>query len=278
MRKVIITLLCMLPLTGAFAAKDPRDGRLDARIKTMDYHQGQVYTINAHYYRDSMVIFAEDEKIIHLGAGDPMAWQLVPVNNYLSMKPIEHKADTNLNVLTENLKTGAVRAYAFELSASRTKKLADDATTFMMTFRYPADELKERMAALAVKTAKQNAEVIINRKTAAADWNMEYSYAGNTSLVPVRTFDDGEFTYFQFPKNIDTPAIFLVDEQNNESLVNYHVTGKYVVVQRIGKKFILRDGGKATCIFNDTFNPRGEGTVMEINTVEVEKMKEDNEE
>ena len=122
----------------------------------------------------------------------------------------------------------------------------------------------------------EDTEVVVNRKTAATDWNLEYSYAGNTTLVPVRTFDDGEFTYFQFPSKIDTPAIFLVDDDKGESLLNYHVSGKYVVVQRLGKQFILRDGEKATCIFNDNFDGRGEDTVMKLASVATEKKPQRN--
>jgi len=267
MKKLFIAILMMLPLTQTLASKAPRNGFLDPRIKQVEYREGQVYKIHAHYLQDSMVVFNENEKIIHLGAGDPIAWQLVPVNNYLSIKPVEDKADTNLNILTKNVVTGKVRAYVFELNAGETHSIKNKSATFMLKFNYPEDELKERMKALSQVEKVKSTEVVINRKTSASDWNMEYSYAGDTALVPVRTFDDGEFTYFQFPSRIDTPAVFLVGDDKSESLVNFHVSGKYLVVQRIGKQFILRDGNKATCIFNDHFDGRGEATVMKQNTV-----------
>lgn len=267
MKQIILAILLLLPLSHAFASKAPRDGFLDPRIKFVEYREGQVYKVHAHYLQDSMIVFNENEKIIHLGSGDPIAWQLVPVNNYLSIKPIEDKANTNLNVLTKNVQTGKVRAYVFELNAQETKSLKNESATFMLKFSYPEDELKARMQAMAIEEKRQKTEVVIDRQTSASDWNMEYSYAGDTTLVPVRTFDDGEFTYFQFPKKIDTPAIFLVNDDKSESLVNFHVSGKYLVVQRIGKQFILRDGSKATCIFNDAFDGRGQGTVMKMNKV-----------
>jgi len=277
MRNLLIVIILMLPLTQALAAKAPRNGFLDPRIKQVEYREGQVYKIHAHYLQDSMVVFNNNEKIIHIGAGDPIAWQLVPVNNYLSIKPVEDKADTNLNVLTKNVVTGKVRAYVFELNAGETHTIKNKSATFMLRFNYPEDELKERMQAMAQVEKVRKTEVVINRKTSASDWNMEYSYAGDTSLVPVRTFDDGEFTYFQFPKKIDTPAVFLVGDDKSESLVNFHVSGKYLVVQRIGKQFILRDGTKATCIFNDHFDGRGEGTIMKPNTIAQAQMLESDE-
>lgn len=277
MRNLFIVILLMLPLTQALAAKEPRSGHLDPRIKQLEFREGQVYKIHAHYMQDSMVVFHEDEKIVHLGSGDPIAWQLVPVNNYLSVKPIEDKADTNLNVLTKNSVTGKVRAYAFELNAGETKHIKDKSATFMLKFAYPEDELKKRMLALAETTKVVNTEVIINRKTSADEWNLEYTFAGDTSLVPVRTFDDGEFTYFQFAERMDTPAIFLVNNDGSESLINFHVSGKFVVVQRIGQQFILRDGNKATCIFNENFDGRGQGTVMKMNKAVMASSSDDEE-
>ena len=52
--------------------------------------------------------------------------------------------------------------------------------------------------------------------------------------------------------------MFLVDENKNESLVNYHVSDNYLVVQRLGKQFVLRDGDRVTCIFNKAFVVGGE--------------------
>ena len=60
-------------------------------------------------------------------------------------------------------------------------------------------------------------------------------------------------TYFQFKKNDVTPAVFAVDESGNESLVNFTIQGQYLVVERIGRQFTLRDGKAATCIFNDSY-------------------------
>ena len=256
--KTLITLLLLTFTLTANAAKEPRDGRLDSRIKTFQYSEGEVYKLHTHYLQDTLVMFSDDEKIIHIGAGDPLAWTIVPVNNYISIKPVEEKADTNLNILTESLSTGAVKSYIFELNAGNTRSIKDPSASFLVKFRYPQIEMAERLRAMARKEAQLDTEVVAGRKRSAEDWNLEYTYAGNTSLIPVRVFDDGEFTYFKFPENIDTPAIFLVDENKKESLVNYHVTDKYLVVQRVGKQFILRDGDRATCIFNKGFVVGGE--------------------
>jgi len=263
MNKYIITLLIALSFTSVTAQKVPREGRLDPRIKTVEYQETQVYNINAHFMQTTMVVFAEDETIVHVSFGDPVAWSAPTVNNYISLKPLLKKADTNMNILTKNITSGKIRSYAFELNAKESNSIKNRAGTFMMKFAYPEDDMRKQMVKLQKQQKYKNAAVVLDRKTSAEDWNMEYTYSGNTGLVPVRVFDDGEFTYFKFPKNMDTPAIFLVADDQSESVINFHVKGEFVVVQRTGKQFILRDGNKATCVFNNAYDARGEGTVLE---------------
>jgi len=49
------------------------------------------------------------------------------------------------------------------------------------------------------------------------------------------------------------PAVFLVDKNGNESIVNFNVQGEYMVVNKTGAQFTLRDGDYATCIFNESY-------------------------
>jgi len=267
--KYILTAVLLLSFTTAYAVSNPRNGRLDPRIKHVEYQEGQVYRIHTHYLQETLVYLSEQEKIVHVGAGDSLAWQITPIQNYLSIKPVLDKADTNLNILTEHIETGAIRSYVFELNAGDTHGVSHFSGTFLMKFTYPEDELAKRIKELESKRAKEerreekDAALLVSRKKISADeWNLEYSYAGNTSIVPVRTFDDGEFTYFQFPTNIDYPAIFLVHEDGTESIVNFHVSDKFLVVHKVGRQFILRDGSKATCIYNNNFIIRNEETIL----------------
>jgi hypothetical protein len=71
------------------------------------------------------------------------------------------------------------------------------------------------------------------------------------------------------------PAVFAVDENGNERLVNFNVQGKYVVVSGLESQFTLRDGDTATCIFNETF-PKPEPEVVNevIPLTEIEEASE----
>ena len=254
--KVIISLLLLVCLgVQTHAVKAPKPGKVDPRVKTFTYSERDVYQIHAHYGFTSHIEFSPDEVIEHVSVGDSLAWHLVPKANHLFLKPIEDRADTNLTILTN------LRSYNFELRAHSTKNVSDPSLTFAVSFRYPEVELKAAIAEEQARhearlAARQAEQQIVSLSTSmdVPDWNLNYSRKGSEITAPVQVFDDGKFTYFRFANERDTPAIFLVDGDKKESLINYHVKGKYLVVQRIASQFILRHGDEATCIFNDSFD------------------------
>ena len=66
------------------------------------------------------------------------------------------------------------------------------------------------------------------------------------------------FTFLEFAEGASYPAFFAVDPDGNESVVNFRMDGKYVVIERVGSLFTLRDGNEALCLFNEDrpFQPR----------------------
>jgi type IV secretion system protein VirB9 len=83
-------------------------------------------------------------------------------------------------------------------------------------------------------------------------YNQRYKISGTQRISPIRIFDDGEFTYFQFKDiNADIPAFFRVDSEGKEAIVNYRTVGDYVVVERVTSQFTLRDGRDIVCVFNE---------------------------
>lgn len=258
MSRLLILVLLVLPLSQTFAAKKPRDGKTDSRVKLVNYNPRDVVRIHAHYGYTTHIEFSEEETVEVISIGDSMAWQVSDAGNHLFLKPIENNPDTNMNVLTNK------RVYYFELNAGKASSASDQSLTFTVRFQYPREEMRRRVAQIKKEEQKKKAEVIPDRRVSAMDWNMEYFMKGDTNQAPKRVMDDGTFTYFQFPKEVDLPAIFLVDEEGNESLLNHHVKGKYLVVEKIGKQFILRNGNRATCIFNKTFKARIEPSELPL--------------
>ena len=82
-------------------------------------------------------------------------------------------------------------------------------------------------------------------------YNFKYQYTGETTIAPIKVFDNGEFTYFQFPsKNAEYPAIFSVDAAGFESLVNFRAAGDYIIVEKVAPQFTLRNGTDIVCVYN----------------------------
>src|SRR5574340_668919 len=80
---------------------------------------------------------------------------------------------------------------------------------------------------------------------------LDYTMSGDLDLAPVNTWDDREFTYFKFPGERDIPAIYMVDLDGNESIVNRHSAGpsnEIVVVHKVAARWVLRLGPRARAI------------------------------
>lgn len=176
---------------------------------------------------------------------------------------MENDPNTNMIVVTNK------RVYNFELQGHEPGDIRDSSLSFGIRFRYPEDELAQMLEEAKQQEVAQAAEVVPQKTVSPDDLNFSYSYRGSDEIAPIRVFDDGEFTYFQFAHNIDTPAIFLVDSDRQESIVNYHVRGKYVVVQRINAQFMLRSDQQATCVYNDAFK-LGQASTLPHADTEVE--------
>lgn len=256
MKNLLLTLVFCLFSANSFATTVPLDTKKDSRVKVFTYSEGDVYKVAAHYGVSTYIRFSEEEEIKHISLGDSISWELAPINNGLFIKPIEKRADTNMTIITNRF------IYNFELTA-KTRSIKDKHQTFFVKFRYPQDVLIAAMAAAKAKEAQQKEEeayqaeeISSDHKTSPEDWNLNYSKKGDEDIAPIHVFDDGTFTYFQFPEKLSVPAIFMVDSEQQESLINFHQKGKYIVVQRIGQQFMLRSGNKATCIYNEAFAAR----------------------
>ena len=238
-------LASSMPCSPAYAITEPRKGPADARVKTLTYRENDVFELKGHYGFTTMVELSPKEHIETTSIGDSEAWQVIPStqrSNILFVKPLEPNAETNMTVLTDK------RIYAFELSASIASSYKSDDLAFRVRFIYPEDaqELSYKK-----KDSIKDYDPLADSDT--SDWNFDYAYSGEKRLRPERAFDDGTFTYLQFERQDTTPSVFVVDEDGHESLINFNIQGDYLVIERVGRQFTLRDGDIATCIFNEAY-------------------------
>ena len=245
---VALATILLAPM-GALAAQPTRPGPEDSRVRTVVYKARDVTQINGHYGFTTSIEFADGETVETVSIGDSEAWQVVKPSqpNLIFVKPLEQDADTNMIVVTDR------RIYNFMLFGKQALTYQGRDLTFHVRFLYPDDELAvmtERRAAETARATRLADTVVSASAVAPENWNFSYQYDGSEAIRPMRVFDDGKFTYFKFPDVTNTPAIFTVDQDRNEALVNFNVRGGYIVVERLASQFTLRDGDLATCIFN----------------------------
>lgn len=274
----LLAITALAPFT-TYAENSPTPGPADARVRNIVYNSRDVVNILGHYGYQTLVRFADYEQIENISIGDSLAWQVVPNErgNLLFLKPIEQNAQTNLTVVTSTPSatdpSGVTqRIYVFSLRANKADHHDSDAFTWTVQFHYPEDDT----ALLNMRDRHESLgdESIVGQSPSIdpASWNFNYSFSGQRQQVPVKIFDNGTFTYFEFDSKTDTPAIFMVDGNRNESLVNGVRQGKYVVVHRVAQQFTLRNGDVVTCIFNDSYEsdpPLDQGSPTERDAASV---------
>ena len=241
-----VLLLVLAAAAPLAAAQTPEPGPVDPRIRTIVYNPRQVVTLTGQLGYQMVIAFGPNERIENISIGDSLAWQVTPNKkaDLLFLKPIDRSPSTNMAVITN------LRRYNFELiSVAATNRRAQ---TYDVRFLYPNEELD------AARTIAPPEETVSD--AAAPDsWNFAYSYDGAKTNVPARVFDDGRFTYFQWPEGTDTPAVFVIGQDGKEALVNHVVKGRYFVVEQLAARFVLRNGSQVTQVYNDAMKVREPG-------------------
>ena len=261
MKKIFyFVLLLILQSSVVLAEITPRQGDYDPRVRVVEYNPANVVKLATFYGVSTHIQFGESETIKDVAVGDDQAWTIVPRGRHLFIKPKAQKADTNLTIVTDK------RVYEFiiyveprsieDQSAWKNPKLI-----YALTFQYPEEEaerrlkksheqlVKEKLAEGGDNPASASASPPANRPTD----NLDYWVAGAEEISPTSARDDGRFTYLTFTNNRDMPAIYTVDAEGNEALVNTNVEGNTIIVHRVVPKLTLRKGIAVACLVNKSF-------------------------
>ena len=231
---VAAILLGAAPSQGALV---PKPTSSDPHIQTVEYDPDQVVQFQGTLGYQALIEFASDERIENVAIGDSLGWQITPNRkaNLLFVKPMEQVPVTNMTVVTN------LRRYAFELNVKPRRSANDKTILFSLRFQYP----EPAAGSVAAQTPEETPPPQVV--------NAAYSYEGSTKTVPTRIFDDGKATYFQFRDGEEYPAIFSVDADGGEVIVNSYNRSNYIVVDMIARGYVLRQGSEVTRIYNDGF-------------------------
>lgn len=248
MKKLIVLVALAIASQTGLAARIPQPTATDQRIRQVVYNASEVYEVTGSYRFTTTIEFEKGETVQYLTLGDTIAWQAYPMGHRVHLKPVEPHAVTNLTVVTDR------RMYYFRLTATTPKDKRD--ATYLLRFNYPPEgEIAVNPGAIRKPIGWQAKADMATRVKVR---NCHYSVSGSQNIKLLRACDDGTFTFLEFADGTNFPGFFAVDPDGNESVVNFRMEGKYVVIERVGSIFTLRDGNEALCLFNEDkpFQPR----------------------
>jgi type IV secretion system protein VirB9 len=208
-----VVLMIAAPTLAQYRPQ-PTDG--DPRLQIVEYRNNQVVTLEVAPGYQLSLEFAADERIESVGLGDSAAWVVSPTKrgDHLFIKPVQAGVSTNMTVVTD------IRTYAFDLHP-----LPGPSPTMAYTvrFSYPAPPDSRAEAG-----------------TAASPLETLYRLSGDRKLRPSAISDDGIKTYIQWPANVAMPAVYAINDQGREALVNGAVQGELYVIDGVAKQFMFR--------------------------------------
>ncbi len=260
-----VSAIIFLFFSNSYSAQLPRYLGSEKKFRSYVYNPNELYRYFGHYTYQGFIEFEAGEAINTISMGNPTLWLVETLDNRIFLKPVgEDNSETNMTVLTSK------RVYHFELVAKEAKGLADKDLIFVVKFSYPDD--KDKNLVEFAKTPPSDEPDMRDLSV----YNFNYQYTGEKSIAPSKVFDDGIFTYFQFiSKNSEVPAIYSVDSEGFESLVNYRIAGSYMIVEKVAPQYSLRNGGDIVCVYNmDTYtNGKTRQSTVMANDKNIKPMK-----
>jgi type IV secretion system protein VirB9 len=213
MRKAAIFLLAMLA-APALAEVLPQPSPGDPRIQTVDYDADQVVRLSLQSGFTVALEFAADERVENVAIGEGNGWKVTPNKraDHLFIKPTDGATNTNLIVLTD------ARRYSFLLSAGSGMGI----TPYIVRFRYAGIDMAP--------------------PTVVSESHAVYRIRGAKELIPSSMSDDGLATMIRWPADVAIPAVYAIDAQGDETLVNGAMREGAFVVDAIAPRFVFRAG------------------------------------
>lgn len=250
MKKGLVTICaatCLIAMHPAIAARHNPSEAISApnesRIVRYTYSPEIIFRIYSLPTTHTHIELGEDEGLKETPvAGDTVQWRISGGPRNLYVKPVRDGIQTSLTVVTNK------RTYQFQLiSSKKEKKLYQK-----VSFDYP-DRAAEIRLMQDIATAKINAEkarlddqIISEVRPEQLDFNFDID--GDTSFKPTAAYTDGTFTFLRLPNTQDCPVVFLIDENDKPSLINYRVKTNMIIVERLAKKLLLKLGDKETTV------------------------------
>jgi type IV secretion system protein VirB9 len=244
-------LFSVLAVPKVHAELTPARGLVDPRVRVVPYDAEQVIRLHGYVGYQIHFQFADGESFVNLAAGDNKALDVGYEANHLVLKPLAEKVATNITVITTR------RVYQFDYSASAERPdPGREDVIYSLRFIYPQEEA--RKAAEALEQQRANLKLASAAEGPHRARNSDYWGCGATAIRPQSAYDDGVQTRLRFPAHAEFPTMYVKNDDDSESLVNFTVDNDEVVIHRVARSFVLRRGKLVACIQNRSFDGGGE--------------------
>lgn len=220
------------------ALREPsRAGYVNA-VQVYPYTEGTLYRLFAAPERVTDIALEPGETVTSVAAGDTVRWTVGDTTSgsgaarrtHILVKPFSAGLRTNLVIATDR------RVYHLQLESTGATAMA------ALSWTYAEDAL----IALRRPEAQAEAATPVAAGLSVANLNFNYRISGDEpAWRPVRAFDDGQQTFIEFPESLahgEAPPLFLLGDNGAAELVNYRVSGRYYVVDRLFSLAELRLG------------------------------------
>lgn len=213
-------------------------------VQVYAYTPGALYRVYASVGKVTDIALQPGEQLTGSGpiaAGDTVRWIIGSTESgagatrqvHILIKPTANQLSTNLVINTDR------RTYHIEVQALPATYMAS------ISWRYPQDEMK----ALEVRTEQAREQAPVATGLSPEQLNFQYRLDGaKVSWRPLRAFDDGRRVFIELPatiSNTDLPPLFLIGADGQAELVNYRVSHKFMIVDRLFQTAEMRLGDKS---------------------------------
>ncbi len=242
------------PPTSAKADKRPPTARVEAAnkaalreptsygyinaVQVYPFSDGALYRLYSAPEQISDITLQSGETLTAISAGDTVRWVVGDTTSgagqskqvHVLVKPFAPGLKTNLVITTDR------RSYHLQLESTPETYIA------AVSWTYPQDTL------IMLKRQNDKADAASPIDTGVALENLRFRYeitGDRPPWRPVRTFDDGNKVYIEFPARIDqgeAPPLFVVGPDGGSELVNYRVRANYYIVDRLFAAAEIRFG------------------------------------
>lgn len=220
-------------------AAKPTPAPKENRIVTYNYSPDIIFRLLTLPEMHTHIQLAEDEGVIETPVlGDSMQWRVSGGPRNLYVKPLRYDLETSLTLVTNK------RTYQIQLVSGKSST-ADQYQK--VSFLYPDRDLeiklrKEAEAGAAEAEKVRLADQVIAPNIDPTSLDFAFDIEGNASFRPTAVYSNGKFTFLVMPGTQDSPAVFLLDDANNPSLIQYQVKGNMIVVERAAQRLLLKLG------------------------------------